>query len=918
MRPGSSFLVFSLTCLSLLCAGTTSIVAENPDRAEISSGWKLISAKNVSEDGASISQSSYDPAQWYPIKRMPATVLQVLQDDGVYPNLYFGMNLLTEPPQDLYKQSWWYRSSFDAPAGQKMYWLEIPGVNYRAEIWLNGKQLADSKQAVGMYVDHEFNVSEVVKPGETNVLAIKVTPEQAIPDVTGVELGDSWHDWLDWKYLGNKAPRSAHYREGWVADRNAGVWKPVHLYSTGAVRLSKLLVNTDLPLPATSPARLTVFTTALNGTKATVSGTLVGTITRKGKSEIRIEQNITLRAGEEREFSFVPEQFAQLSVDEPDLWWPYTMGNPSLYEFKAELKLKDEVSDSQSIQFGIRKVTAHRDSNLRFSKTSEGYLYFQVNGKDFLVRGADYTPDLLFRNDPERNEENIRYIKDLGLNMLRWESKIADPKMFELADQAGIPVIVGWMCCSKWEQWGQWSDEDQKVARASLRSQIGMLRSHASAFLWANGSDGRPPEPLRSDYRKILEQLHWQNAVVDTVANGNKDANGKVVWDGIGMEGSDWWHPPSYWFDPKYPASSGSSAEYGDNEIIPPYESLRKFIPQEKLWPINEFWFFHAGAHDRANRLETIRQVVDRRYGISSSAEEFARKAQLAHYENTRAQFEDWAANGWATHKIEMYWMLNNHWPSFFGHLYDYYMKPGGAYYGAKKGLRPLSVVFDYYSQPGHKAAIVRVTNQTMTEHSGLRVRVRIYDLFGKVRLDQQRSDVSVVAQGIAEAMMVPRPTKITSTYFVRCQLFDASGANIVDNVYWQSTTLDDFGKPSHDDDDYKYRQASWSNFKSLNSMPKVLLEVHGAIQKMGNRNTFGINLHNPSGHIAFFGRASVTAGKSGQEVLPILYSDNYVTVFPGETVHVEGSFDTESLKGADPWIHLEGYNTPATVAPLQ
>jgi exo-1,4-beta-D-glucosaminidase len=912
------FKLCSILCALVLILGSVRLRAEESLNSELASGWRLMSAATISAGGATISTPAFDAAEWFPIQRMPATVLEVLEEDGVYPNLYFGMNLLTEVPQDLYRQDWWYRVSFAVPPGREVYWLEFPGINYRAEIWLNGKKLADNQQVAGMYVGHEFNVSQLVKPGAPSVVAVRVTPERAIPDVSGVELGDSWHDWLDWKYLGSKAPRSAHYREGWTADRNAGVFKPVYLHATGAVKLSGLLVNTDLPLPATSPARLAVFATVTNGVSHAVTGVLMGAITREGKPSIRIQQTVTLAAGEERELNFAPGQFAQLVVDDPDLWWPYTMGNPNLYNFQAEFTVQGEVSDTQSIQFGIRKVTQHRDQDLRFSKTAEGNLYLQVNGKDFPVRGANYTPDLLFRNDPQRNEDTIRYVKDLGLNMLRWEAKIVDPSMFELADKAGIPVMVGWMCCPKWEQWSQWNAEDQQVARASLRSQIRMLRAHASAFLWSNGSDGRPPEPLRSDYRGILGQLHWQNAVVDTDANGNKDAQGKTVWDGIGMAGSDWWHPPSYWFDPKYPASGGSTAEYGDNEVIPPYESLKKFIPPEKLWPINEYWFFHAGAHDRANRLETIRQVVERRYGASAGAEEFARKAQLAHYENTRAQFESWAANGWATHKIEMYWMLNNHWPSFFGHLYDDYMEPGGAYYGAKKGLQPLSVVFDYFASGDHATAHVNVTNQTSAMRQGLRVRVRIYDMMGKVRFDQQSPDLSVASQGVAQALNVRRPEKITSAYFVRCQLFDATGAGIVDNVYWQSTTLDDFGKPQNDDDDYKYKLASWSDFKALNAMPRVELNVSGALHESGERTTFSITLHNASNHVAFFERASVTAGSGGPEVLPIVYSDNYVTVFPGETLHLTGSFAANSLGGVAPWLRVEGYNTPATSTELQ
>ncbi|MGO4514162.1 hypothetical protein AB4Y89_00110 [Terriglobus sp. 2YAB30_2] len=910
MRFTGRPLLCSLLCMLLFGGTQVAFATEVAGRTELVGGWKLISADKKPGTGAAISQSNFDTNGWFPIKQMPATVLEVLQEDGVYPNLYVGMNLVNEVPQDLYKQDWWYRTSFYAPAGHKAYWLDLPGVNYRAEIWLNGTLLADSRQVVGMYVGHSFNVTDLIRAGQSNTLAIRVTPEQAIPDVSGVELADSWHDWLDWKYLGSKAPRSDHYKEGWTADRNAGVWKPVYLHVTGAVKVSDVLVNTDLPLPATDSSALTVYATLSNATHDPVNGVLTAEITRVGKSPIQVEQPVVLRAGEAREISFTPKTFPQLAVDHPDLWWPYTMGDPNLYDLHITFKVGDEVSDASSLQFGIRKVTQHRDADLRFSKTSEGNFYLQVNGKNFLVRGADYTPDLLFRQDRQRNADHIRYVKDLGLNMLRWESKIADENMFELADRAGIPVMVGWMCCSKWEQWEQWSEEDQAVARQSLRSQILMLRSHSSAFLWSSGSDGLPPEPLREDYRRILHELHWQNPIVDTDANGNKDANGKQVWDGIGMSGVDRWHPPSYWFDPKYSASSGSSAEYGDNEVIPPFESLKKFIPTDKLWPPNEFWFLHAGAHEGANQLTTIRKVIERRYGKSDSAEEFANKAQLAHYETTRAQFEAWSSDGWATHKMEMYWMLNNHWPSFFGHLYDYYMEPGGGYFGAKKALRPLSVVFDYYAGKPHGAAKIRITNQTMSLQTGLRVRVRIYDLQGKVRYAKEATHQSVAAQGVTVALTLPRPTHLASTYFVRCELFGADGRRLVDNVYWQSKTLDDFGDPLHDDDDYPYTQTSWSTFLDLNSMPKIKLDVAGTVTTADDRSRFSITLHNGSSNVAFFERVTIIGNRDGEDVLPIEYDDNYVTIFPGETKSIQGSFDPRVLGDRKAWVRVAGYTT--------
>ena len=192
--------------------------------------------------------------------------------------------------------------------------------------------------------------------------------------------------------------------------------------------------------------------------------------------------------------------------------------------------------------------------------------------------------------------------------------------------------MFGWMCCNQWEKWGQWSDEDHRVAPESLRSQILMLRPHASVFAWANGSDGLPPETIRKEYHQVLSELHWQNATVDTVSAFARGPNGEKMWDGIRMEGPYCWRPPNYWFSGKYPATFGSNVEQGDNEHIPTLESLKKFIPADKLWPINDTWFMHAGAWGGNSTLSNIRLAVNQRYGPATNIEDFVRKAQLAHY----------------------------------------------------------------------------------------------------------------------------------------------------------------------------------------------------------------------------------------------------------------------------------------------
>jgi exo-1,4-beta-D-glucosaminidase len=888
----------------------------SPNVIELAAGWRLISAERVTGDEAAVSSPAFDASQWYEVRHMPATVLEILQEAGVYRDLYYGMNLVT--PGDLWKKEWWYRTTFAAPAGREVYSLIFKGINYRADIWLNGQKIADKSQAVGMYNSFEFDVSKVIQPGKENVLAVKITPEQALPSVVpgdpirvqgSVELGDTWLDWLNWKYIGVHDPATG-YGFSFPPDRNAGVWKRVYLSTTGPVTIRNPYVATDLPLPALTPASLTVYCDLTNHSSRPVSGILSGEITREGKPAIRFEQTVSLFRDEVKEVSFSPDAFPDLLVREPDLWWPYRWGPANLYHLQLQFKVKEDISDAQAIDFGIRKITQHRDQDTSFPAIGTGgNFYLQVNGKDYLIRGAAYTPDVLFKNDTQRDAAIMLYSKDLGLNMLRWELKIADDSMIDRADREGMPVMLGWMCCGQWELWNLWSAEDQWVARASLRARIRELRSHPSVFLWANGSDGLPPDPVLNDYHTILRELHWQNAVVDTVSHVNR------TWSGIHMAGPYVWHPPSYWFSEKYGPARGSSAEEGDNEVIPPLESLKKFIPADKLWPINDDWYFHAGANEGNATLANTRHVLEARYGPSTGVEDFAKKAQLAAYEDARAKFESYSTH-WSNRKMTINWMLNNHWPSFFGHLFDYYFKQGGGYFGAKKGLQPINVVWDYYATGDGSKAHVFAVNQRQDPLNHVNVAVRFYNLDGTQKHIAEARNVTVPPSSAVDAMTVEHVAGLSPAYFVRAQMSDAAGNALAENVYWMSTVADDVG-PASNDSQFETKWASLGNMSALNSMPAANVTVSGTYAEADGITRAQVHITNRSNHIAFFVRAEITADPDGNEVLPIRYDDNYITIFPHETRTIVAMFDPSLLAGKKPSLRIGGYDVPKQVVSL-
>jgi exo-1,4-beta-D-glucosaminidase len=657
-------------------------------------------------------------------------------------------------------------------------------------------------------------------------------------------------------------------------------------------------------LPAIDRATLTVYCDLSNHTARSVSGILRGEISRPGKPVIAFEKQVSLLGNQVNEAVFTPGDFAQLSVAKPDLWWPYSWGQPNLYHLKLDFTIDKNSSDSQEIDFGIRKVTQHRDTDNSFPGIGSGggNFYLQINGRDYLIRGAAYTPDLLFRNDPERDAANILYVKDLGLNLIRWELKIADDTMLERADHEGIPVMLGWMCCMQWEHWDLWSAEDQWVARDSLRAQLKELRAHPAVVLWANGSDGLPPDSVLNDYHQIEKELQWQNAIVDTVAERNR------FWSGIHMLGPYVWRPPYYWFSDRYGPARGSSAEEGDNETLPPLDSLKKFIPPDKLWPPNDYWYFHAGGNEGGNNtLANITRALDHRYGPSNSAEELTKKAQLAHYEDVRAQYETYAVH-WSNRKMVMHWMMNSPWPSFFGHLYDYYFQPGGGYFGAKKALQSRSVIWDYYATGDRTTGHVYAVNFTAEPMHG-KVVISFYNLDSTVKYTNTAA-VDMPPNSSIDAISVPRVSGLSAAYFVRCQLIAGEGKPVAENVYWESTTDDDLGSPSNDDQ-FTTKLDKWADLTSLDHMPPVNIKVGGSLTSDPAEQTAIATLMNNSNQIAFFIRVELTRGSDGDEILPIVYDDNYITLFPHQSRMITAKFQKSELAESTAAFRVEGYNVP-------
>ncbi|MDD2557660.1 MAG: hypothetical protein RBR43_06135 [Desulfuromonadaceae bacterium] len=873
---------------------------------ELSDGWRLMRDDEVKVGGAELSGADA-PTSGIAVKRMPATILRAMSDAGLTGDLAVG-DALTQVERDLWKHDWWYRTSFDVPTGHSRYALVFDGITYRAELWVNGIRIAGTDELVGTYRRFEIDVTKVIKPGEKNVMAVRVVPERRTPalnvgqvvptegDPGGLDLGDTWADWINLKYHGDATTRTS-----FVPDKNSGIVQKVWLVSSGSVTLRHPYVRTDLPLPRIDQADLTVHVNISNTANTPVDGVLRARITRDGMGPIEVDTPVSLTPGESREIKLSPQTHAALRVNDPELWWPYIWGNPTLHHLSLEFETSEGITDQAECDFGIRMMTGHRDDTaMRPEYDDPSSFYLKINGRDYLVRGAGYTPELLLTHDHERAKATLRYSKDMGINLIRWEGHFVDDGLLEMCDREGMPTMFGLMCCGSWERWGEWDEENYRVAQASVRDSIYRLRSHASIAIWGHASDGLPPQEVLAGYQASLEEASWQNAVIDTASTANHD-----YWSGVHMNGPYSWRSTAFWFDPDNLNAKGSVLEEGNNETIPILSTMEKFLPEGSRWPINEMWEMRAGSAPGNNKLEGIRKVIDNRYGGADNLADFVGKAQLAQYESARALFEAYGALDWHTHKVTVYWMLNTSWPSFFGQLFDHYFGAGGSYFGAKKALRPVSAVFDCFAVGDRTQGYVTLANHSPETLEDTSVTVRVYALDGTL-LNSYKETLDLCRPAtIHQVLSIPRPDSVHTVFFVRLTAAALNGSVLAENTYWCSSVDDVPDLVKREGDDVlvamQVRQTQWADFTDLAKMPKVTLqtEVSEAPVDPGNSGmrSFRIVLRNPSDNIAFFVRTELH-DSNGQEILPITYSDNYVTVYPGEAVEILAEFERDRYQG--------------------
>jgi exo-1,4-beta-D-glucosaminidase len=730
----------------------------------------------------------------------------------------------------------------------------------------------------------QFDVTSAAKPGQTNSLAVEIFPPQ--PRDLAITL-------VDW------APMPP--------DKEMGIWRDVHITTTGPIAVRYPAVLAKLDLPSTDRAMLTIRAELTNATDHSVEGVAKGQI-----EKLSFEQPVHLGPKETQVVHFTPERFPQLTLVNPRLWWPVQVGKQELYPLDLTVEVQRQVSDAAHIRFGVRQVTSNIDEN--------GHRIFQINGKNILIRGAGYSFDLLLRSSPERQQAELNYVRDLNLNAVRLEGKLENDHFFDLADQMGILVMPGWCCCDQWENWPEWDKETETIAGDSLRDQIRRLERHPSVISWMYGSDFAPPPRIEKMYLGILQELEWPNPSISSAAGRTTT----VGPSGVKMTGPYEYVAPSFWYlDTRHGGAFGFNTETSPGPAIPPVASLRRMLPADHLWPIDSVWEYHAGGMSRT--LNVFTEALNERYGPAHSVEEYALKAQLQAYEAHRAMMEAYGRNKYTSTGI-IQWMLNNAWPSMIWHMYDWYLRPGGSYFGVKKACEPLHVQYSYDDRS------IVVVNSYYQPLANLKVTAKVFNLDMREKFSKE-AEISVGPDSSTRVFSLPAIDGLSTTYFVSLSL-EAADQIKSRNFYWLSTKPETIDWSRQEEDPTgEYDISTWAptktfaDYTALNTLPRVDLDVTAENRKDGQEGSTTVTVHNPTSTLALAVHLMVNKSSNGRvsregeednEILPVLWQDNYFALLPGEARQVTATYRLGDKSKATPSVEIEGWNVNRKTADVQ
>ena len=813
------------------------------------------------------------PEKWMPAV-VPGTVLSTLVKNGVVPDPYYGLNnkiengLIPDLKDNREFYTTTYRTSFKVPSEWKgrRVWMRPEGINYRGEVFVNGRLAAVT---TGMFQRNAVDVTGLVKFGEENSLVVKVRPV----DFPGSPKQKKWGAAGEWSNGGDgEIGRNVTMlmTAGWdfmlpdgIRDRNTGIWRPVTFFATGDVRLDFPYVRTTLNRDL-SEATLEMEVTACNSAEMPHYNVEADVTAEVEGTDIRLKKEVELFVGERRVVRF------SAKLQNPKLWWPRNKGPQNFYRVKFSANgagydswwENDKTghvpprrfADEITCRFGVREAHSDRSG-------SGGARQFYVNGRKVFIRGTNWIPEAMLKADDARMEKEVRLTAESGVNLVRlWAGGIAESdRFYELCDEYGLLV---------WQEFFLSGDTRQPDDRAlyldGVEQVVKRIRSHPSVVHWVGANESSAVEGTEELIKRLTGTTSWMR---------------QSECDGV-HDGSPYYpvNPMGYYADTASSRGSrvyGFSPEYGTC-ALPAADQCRKFMPEKMLWPMDvAAWKYREGGG--FDRMTEFHHQAVNAYGESETFDEYCRKSQAADALAHRALWEAWnLAMNRATGVL--FWYNNTPVPQLGSHAWDYDLDQTASFFAQKSALAPLHAQYEYLSNR------VSVVNDTCAERR-LAVRAEVYD-FESRRVWERSADVFSRSESCVDAFAIPFDELaslfplLSKPHFVKLRLME--GDREVDSTfYWRSSSV-------YEGQDTATGPCT-GGFAALSDLPRTDVRL----VRDGDRLT----VENCGDRIAFMVEVRCI-GKDGRRVVPVHYSDNFVSLLPGErvTLTVEGHPDDASF----------------------
>ena len=814
-------------------------------RMDLAGGaWKLQRESLVHANGESLSKPGFNDNDWI-IATVPATVLVSYLNAGVLPDPNFGDNQMFISDSYFYSD-FWYRNEFITPVWykRKQMFLNFDGINWKADVYLNGRKLGLIE---GAFTRGQFDVTDILLPGEKNVLAVRIRKNDApgfvkeqtkfSHDANGGEIGadnPTFHASVGWDWIPT------------IRGRNIGIYNDVYLSATGPATIEDPFVSTELSLPDTTFADITFALTLRNHTSNTVTGIIRGTF-----GTIHFEQPMTLNASETKSVKLNPATHPSLRLKNPKLWWPNGYGQQNLYNVELKFVTADSgTSDSKTFKIGIREMSYSEDG---------GVLKIWVNGRRFVGFGGNWGfSESMLRYRAREYDIAVRYHKEMNFTMIRnWVGQTADDEFFEACDRYGIMIWQDFWLANPVD--GP-NPDNNTMFMQNVDDFVKRIRNHPSLALYVGRNEGNPPDVLDSAIRKVLPQLHPDVHYISNSAFG-------VVSGGGPYRAM----PVKFYFEKR--ATERLHSEMGMPNMVS-YESLKRMIPDSALWPIDRLWGVHDFNLESAQYGSSFIQQITDNFGSVNDLKEWLSLAQWINYQGYRAMFEAQSKNRMGL----LLWMSHSAWPSMVWQTYDYYFEPTAAYFGCKKACEPLHIQWNPLSDS------IEVVNYRHSDGTKLRAMMEILNLDGSVKL-KKKTVIDCPEDHTVRCCKMEYPDNLSSVYFIRLTL-KKGGTTLSENLYWRGLKEGDL--------------------KAVRDLPKVKLETKTKVVQKGKQLLLTTTLINKTNHPALMIKLSVAGNKSKERMLPVIFSDNFISLMPGEKQIITIELQESDTHGEQPVVIVE------------